>query len=101
MRKMAETHASGPTLSEPLTTLSEPLTWEQICDRYPHQWVVLVEMVRETADYNSKLRTARVAGAGKTRREPLVQSRPLRSGYSSFGHFFTGPITRSIEHLLR
>jgi len=82
-------------------TLSEPLTWEQICERYPNQWVVLVEMIRENDDHNSELLTARVAGAGKTRREPLEQSRPLRAGYSGFGYFFTGPVTRSIAHLFQ
>ena len=93
---MAEAQAHAGKLA-----LSEPLSWEQICERYPDQWVVLVDMVRESEDHNSKLRTARVAGAGKTRREPLEQSRPLRSGYRSFAHYFTGPIGRSIEHLLR
>jgi hypothetical protein len=27
-----------------VANLSEPLTWAQICERYPDQWVVLVEM---------------------------------------------------------
>jgi hypothetical protein len=37
-------------------------------------------------------RSARVAGHGKTRREPLDQARPLRERYAEIGHFFTGPI---------
>ena len=85
--------------SEPL--LSEPLTWEQICERYPDQWVVLVEIDWRDIDHNTGFRSARVAGAGKTRRAPLEQSRPLRQGYRSFGHYYTGQITRSIAHLLQ
>jgi hypothetical protein len=81
-------------MTEALTrpVLSEPLTWEQICERYPDQWVVLVEMDRSDGDHNARFRSARVAGAGKTRREPLDQARPLRSAYQSFGHYYTGHI---------
>ena len=38
------------------------------------------------------LTTARVAGHGKTRREPLIQARAARAQYGSVGHYFTGPI---------
>lgn len=94
LRSMAEVSAGEPSVSE-------PLTWKEVCERYPDQWVVLVELVREGAAHDSVLRTARVAGAGKSRREPLEQSRPLRSRYPSFAHYFTGPTVRSIAHLLR
>jgi hypothetical protein len=43
-------------------------------------------------ELNFRFRAARVAGNGKTRREPLVQARPLRARYPQIGHFFTGPI---------
>ena len=71
--------------------VSEPLTWAQICERYPDQWVALIE-IEWADDRNFKFRTARVAGNGKTRAEPLVQARPLRARYRQIGHFFTGPI---------
>lgn len=77
--------------TEPL--VSEPLSWEQICERYPDQWVAIIEIDWVDADKHSYgFRTARVAGAGKTRREPLLQARPLRPRYSQIGHYFTGPI---------
>lgn len=83
------------TLMKDVSTLdpavSEPLTWAQICERYPDQWVALIE-IEWADDHNFKFRTARVAGNGKTRREPLVQARPLRARYPQIGHFFTGPI---------
>jgi hypothetical protein len=88
-----------PSAVEP--AISEPLTWKQICERYPHQWVVLVEMDRPDDDHNARFRTARVAGVGKTLRESLDQGRPFERGYSGFASPFTGPISRSIAHLLR
>jgi len=68
--------------------ISEPLTWEQICDRYPGQWVCLVE-IDNINDTDFEFRTARVVGYGKTRREPLEQARPFREQYSSIGHYHT------------
>jgi hypothetical protein len=88
---MAEVAVSEPAVSE-------PLTWKQICERHPRQWVVLVE-IKWLSDNNFSFRTARVAGAGKTRREPLEQARPLRSRYPSFGHFFTGPMTPPLPQM--
>lgn len=72
--------------------ISEPLTWEEICKRYPDQWVCLAEMDK-IEDQNFEFRSARVIGHGKTRREPLDQARPLRAHYPSIGHYFTGRIT--------
>ena len=75
-------------LTEPV--LSEPLTWPEICARYPNEWVVLVEA--DWIDEDDKdFRSARVAGHGKTRREPLVQARSVWPRYGEIAHFFTGP----------
>ena len=81
---MHETPTTDPVVSE-------PLTWAEICERYPDQWVALIE-IDWVVEHNFHFRTARVAGNGKTRREPLVQARPLRARYPEIGHFFTGPI---------
>jgi DNA primase len=72
-------------------TVSEPLTWAEIRERYPDQWVCLIEIDRIEED-NFEFRTARVAGHGKTRREPLDQARPLRDRYEEIGHYYTGRI---------
>jgi hypothetical protein len=79
------------------TALTEPLTWTEIRERYPDQWVCLVEIgwLNET-DFD--FTTARVAGHGGTRREPLDQARPLRSQYGEIGHFFTGRIVAPSPH---
>ncbi|HWO17872.1 MAG TPA: hypothetical protein VNO30_03825 [Kofleriaceae bacterium] len=100
---MAEAAAKETTTEAPAPEffLSEPLTWDQICERYPDQWVVLVETDWRDENHSYGFRTARVAGFGKSRRESFDQARPFERGYSGFANPFTGPITRSIAHLLR
>jgi hypothetical protein len=71
--------------------VTEPLTWQQICERYPDQWVCLVDF-DDIKDTDLEFRTARVIGAGSTRRAPYDQARPWLAGYEEVGHFFTGPI---------
>jgi hypothetical protein len=71
--------------------VSDPLTWSEICTRYPDEWVALVEIDWVTEN-DLEFRSARVAGHGKTRKAPLDQARPLRARYDEIGHFFTGPI---------
>ena len=78
--------------------ISAPLTWAEICEQYPDQWVALIE-IDWVVEHNFHFRTARVAGCGKTRREPLDQARPLRSQYFEIGHFFTGPIIPPVVRL--
>ena len=79
-------------MSEPAhVEISEPMTWEEICLRYPDEWVVLVE-ADWVNDRDFEFGTARVAGHGKTRKAPLDQARPLQARYPSMGHFFTGKI---------
>jgi hypothetical protein len=68
-------------------TISEPLSWEEICKRYPDEWVCLVEIDRPEPQ-NFEFRTARVVGHGKTRRAPLEQARPWREHYKVIGHYF-------------
>ena len=70
-------------------TPSELLTWAEICARYPDQWVVLVDI--EWVDEDDRdVRAARVAGHGKTRREPLIQARIAWSRPREIAHLYTG-----------
>jgi hypothetical protein len=64
------------------------LTWEEICDRYPNEWVCLVE-IDEINDTDFEFRTARVVGHGKTRRAPLEQARPYLEQYAGFARYHT------------
>lgn len=67
---------------------SAPMTLEQICERYPDQWVALVEVEREDKR-NWRFRTARVIGHG-ARHEPCEVSDEWRSIYPSINHLYTG-----------
>lgn len=69
--------------------ISEPLTWAEICARYPDEWVCLVEMECKRP-FEFEFRTARVIGHGKTRRAPVEQAMPLRDQYAVIGHYYTG-----------
>jgi hypothetical protein len=70
-------------------SLSEPMTWNEICATYPDEWVALVE-IDWVNDRDFAFSRARVAGHGKRRREPMVQAEPLWSRYEEIGHYFTG-----------
>lgn len=69
--------------------LSEPVSWQEICRRYPDEWVALVEI--DWAE-NDESHGARVAGHGARRADPLQQARHLHSRYRHISHFFTGRI---------
>jgi hypothetical protein len=79
--------------------ISDPLTWAEICDRYPEQWVCVVDIDR-VAPNSLEFRTARVVGHGVTRREPLDQARPWRSRFAIIGHYFTGSVIAPVERFL-
>lgn len=79
--------------------LSDPLTWKQICERYPDEWVALVE-IDWVNDRDFDFRSARVAGHGKRRKAPMVQAKPLWAQYHSIGHFYTGRIRGPLTPLL-
>ncbi len=72
-----------------ISFISEPLTWKQICERYPDEWVCLVE-IDSFNDTDFGFRTARIVGHGKDPRDPYVQARPIRAQYEEIGHYFTG-----------
>jgi len=70
-------------------TITDPLTWVEICERYPDQQVCLVEIDR-IHPRGFDFRTARVVGHGKTHREAFEQSRAWRDRYWALGCRFTG-----------
>ncbi len=69
--------------------VTEPLTWAEICARFPDEWVALVDI--DWVD-DDEVRTARVAGHGPRRADPLAQARPLHDLYREIGHFYTGRV---------
>ena len=68
--------------------VSEPMTWSEICERFPEQWIALVAL--DWADErDNPFRTALVAGHG-SHREALQQAKPLLKLFEKIGPFFTG-----------
>ena len=63
-------HAAGQLAP----TITEPLTWAEICKRYPDEWVCVVDI-----DYDHPrvfdFRTARGVGHSRSKREALGQAR--------------------------
>lgn len=77
-------------------TVSEPMTWREVCERFPDQWIALVAL-DWADDQDQPFRTALVAGYG-SRREALDQAKPLRKLFHPMGPFFTGqPLVPSPE----
>jgi hypothetical protein len=72
---------------EPFVT--EPLSWDEICRRYPDQYVCLVE--RETvAPGSPEITTARVVGHGPAHEAAFDHARDLLARYPRFAVRFTG-----------
>ena len=69
-------------------TVSEPMTWSEICVRFPEQWITLVAL-DWVDDRDEPVRTALVAGAG-SRHEALAQARPLLRLFDAIGSLYTG-----------
>jgi hypothetical protein len=72
-------------------TTDERLTWEQICERYPEQWVLLVDHERLPHDV-AGFKSARVLAVGRSRAEAKERARPQLESYYRWGCHFTGPV---------
>lgn len=77
--------------------VSEPLTWAEICERYPEQHVCLVD-VESDDPLAPTFRRARVAGHGGTLDAALDDAAVAWELYGKLDHHFTGraktPFTR-------
>ena len=78
---------------------SEPMTWKQICELYPDEWVSLVE-IDSVNDRDFEFRSARVIAHGKSRKEPILHIRAVWARYREIGHFYTGRIPATLNPLL-
>lgn len=86
-------------MGEQANDLSEPLSWNEICERFPEEWVAVVD-IEWVNDRDFDFRSARVAGHGKKRREPMQQAASLWSSYPEIGHFYTGRVRAPMAPLL-
>jgi hypothetical protein len=78
------------TRLEPVET--EPLTWGEICRRYPDQYVCLID-IATPARGNPEIVSARVVGHGETRSDAFAPIRDRGAQYPRFGVRFTGEST--------
>ena len=69
--------------------LIERLTWAQICERYPDEWVVMVE-TDWVNDRDFEFGTTHVIGHYKTRKEASPHIKAAFQHYSEIGSFWTG-----------
>jgi hypothetical protein len=83
--------SAAPELELDESRISEPMSWEEICARYPDEWVCLVET--DWVCFNDfHFRTARVLCHSKKRDEPLEEAKSWWWRYRQIGHFFTGKV---------
>lgn len=77
--------------THPATQSTERLTWDQICERYPDEWVVLVETewVNET---DFEFGTARVIDHDKSRKALSPRIKAAYEQYDELGSFWTGEV---------
>ena len=68
--------------------MTEPLSWREICGRYPNQWVTLAQI--DWIEDRFELRSAIVLASGPTRAEAVRRARPLLDSCAEFGCFSTG-----------
>ena len=71
--------------------ISERLSWRQIRERYPDQWVVLVEHDWQESDI-ARYNTVRVLACGASRAEVMAHARQALDAYHSYGCRYTGTI---------
>lgn len=74
---------------------TEPLSWAEICARYPDQYVCLVDT--EAVELGSpEIKTGRVVGCGATRRAAFDPIRGLGAKYPLHSVRFTGVCTEPL-----
>src|SRR3954471_22663239 len=60
-------------------TVAEPMTWSEVCERFPDQWIALVAL-DWADDHDEPFRTALVAGCGSRRAGAGPAPPPPRAG---------------------
>ena len=78
-------------------TITERMTWAEICERFPDSYVSVVDIQRNVPR-GGAIRSGRMVGHGKTRRESLAGVEVWWKTYPEIGHYFTG---RQVGPLLR
>lgn len=97
---------ANDTSNTPATTnVHERLTWDEICQRYPDEWVVLVGIERadasdEADDAAIEFCTAVVIAHHKTRKEASPSVKAAFQRYEEVGKFWTGALKAPISRFM-
>ena len=84
------------TTTEPIAPLeTEPLSWTEICTRYPDQFVCVVDMERPLRG-SPEISSARVVGHGATYEAAFEPIRELGERYPGFAVRYTGVCTEPL-----
>lgn len=78
---------------------SERLTWKQICERYPDEWVVMVE-TEWVNDTDFEFGTTLVLGHFKSRKEASPFIKASFQQYNRIGSFWTGELRGPIPRFV-
>ncbi len=78
--------------------LPERLTWAEMCERYPDQWVCLVKAELSPSS-REQVRAGHVVGHGMPLGQAIEQARPWEA-HHEIGRFHTGPVV-DMGHLPR
>jgi len=76
--------------------LSEPMTWSEICARYPDEWVCFVEIAR-VDEHSFEFTTARLVSHAKDRDDAHDQAGLIGLHYDGVGYRFTGKIVAPLS----
>jgi hypothetical protein len=79
--------------------LSEPMTWSEICARYPDEWVCFVEIAR-VDEHSFEFTTARLVSHAKDRDDAHDQAGLIGLHYDGVGYRFTGKDRRAAQSVL-
>ena len=74
---------------------TEPLSWAEICSRYPERYVCLVDVVRPPL-HSPEILTACVVGHGATYEAAFEPIRELDQRYPRFSIRYTGVCTEPL-----
>lgn len=74
-----------------LRVAPERLTWNEICRRFPDEWVVLVD-ADWVDDHNFQFGTAQVYAHRGSRRDATQEMGVACQGFENVGCFFTGQL---------
>ncbi len=79
---------------------AERLTWDEICKRYPNEWVVLVQFDSPGDEMDLEFKTAVVIARHKTRKGASRDVKAAFQHHDEVGSFWTGKIVAPISRFV-